>query len=294
MGAFGYVAPTTLDEALGVLSEHARQGNRAQVLAGGTDLLVQMRSVDREPRTIVDIKKLAETNRLDVGADEVFIGAAVPSAVLNENAALLEALPGLVEAADLIGSTQIQGRASLGGNLCNASPAGDTIPAMIAVGAVCVIAGSGGTRELPVEEFCTGVGTNALEADEFLVGLKIRTPGPRSADAYLRFIPRTEMDIAVAGCGVSVTLDESGTCTAARVGIGAVAPRPLLVPDAGAALVGSRLDEAALAGAAEACSKAASPITDKRGTEVYRRKVVGVLCRRAAAIARDRALAGRA
>lgn len=293
MGAFGYVAPTSVEEALSVLSEHAGSGRRAQVLAGGTDLLVQMRSIDREPRTIVDIKKLAETNRLEVGDKEVFIGAAVPSAVINENAELCALLPGLTEAADLIGSTQIQGRASLGGNLCNASPAGDTIPAMIAVGAKCVIAGRKGARELPVEDFCTGVGTNALEADEFLVGLKIARPDPRTADAYLRFIPRTEMDIAVAGCGVSVTLDGAGTCTAARVGIGAVAPRPLLVAEAAAALVGTKLDEAALAAAGAACSAAASPISDKRGTEVYRRKVVGVLCRRAAAIARDRALTGR-
>tara|TARA_Y100001933_G_scaffold216303_4_gene223365 strand:+ start:467 stop:1345 length:879 start_codon:yes stop_codon:yes gene_type:complete len=289
MGAFGYVAPGSLDEALTVLSEHASLGKRAQVLAGGTDLLVQMRGLDREPRTIVDIKKLAETNRVDIGAQEVFIGAAVPSAVLNENQALVDLYPGLLEAADLIGSTQIQGRATLGGNLCNASPAGDSIPAMIAAGAVCVIAGSGGTRELPVEDFVTGVGTNALGADEFLVGLKLPAPGPGTADAYLRFIPRTEMDIAVAGCGVSVTLDGSGKCTAARVGIGAVAPRALLVPAAAEALIGSTLDDAALQAAGEACSAAASPITDKRGTDVYRRKVVGVLCRRAAAIARDRA-----
>lgn len=291
MGAFGYVAPTSLDEVLTVLSEHANLGKRAQVLAGGTDMLVQMRSIDREPRTIVDIKKLAETNRVSITGDEIFIGSAVPSAVLNENEELVALLPGLMEAADLIGSTQIQGRATLGGNLCNASPAGDTIPAMIAVGAQCVIAGSGGTRQLPVEEFVTGVGTNALERDEFLVGLSIRPPAARSGDAYLRFIPRTEMDIAVAGCGVSVTLDDSGTCTAARVGIGAVAPRPLLVPEAAEALVGTKLDDAALTAAGEACSAAASPISDKRGTDVYRRKVVGVLCRRAGAIARDRAQA---
>jgi carbon-monoxide dehydrogenase medium subunit len=200
-------------------------------------------------------------------------------------------LPGLAEAADLIGSTQIQGRATLGGNLCNASPAGDTIPAMIAVGAVCVIAGSGGTREMAVEDFVTGVGSNALEPDEFLVGLKIKAPAARSADAYLRFIPRTEMDIAVAGCGVSVTMDAAGTCSAARVSIGAVAPRPLLVPGAAEVLIGSSLDDAALSAAGEACAKASSPISDKRGTEVYRRKVVAVLCRRAGAIARDRARA---
>lgn len=289
MGAFAYVVPTRLDEALTVLSEHAGLGRRAQVLAGGTDLLVQMRGLDREPRTIVDIKKLAETNRLDLGSDPIFIGAAIPSAVLNENADFVALLPGLAEAADLIGSTQIQGRATLGGNLCNASPAGDTIPAMIAVGAVCVIAGSGGTRRLPVEDFVTGVGTNALKADELLLGLEVPQPAPRTGNAYLRFIPRTEMDIAVAGCGVSVTLDESGTCTAARVGIGAVAPTALLVPAAAEALVGTKLDDAALAAAGQACSEAASPISDKRGTADYRRKVVGVLCRRAATIARDRA-----
>lgn len=291
MGAYAYVAPTTVADALAVLGEHASQGKRAQVLAGGTDLLVQMKTVDRAPRTIVDIKNIAETNSVDIGADATFIGSAVPSAVLNENADLQAMFPGLIEAADLIGSTQIQGRATIAGNLCNASPAGDTIPALIADAAVCVIAGSGGNRELPVEDFVTGVGTNALESGEFLVGLKIPNPGPRTADAYLRFIPRTEMDIAVAGAGVALTLDDAGICTAARVSIGAVAPTALLVPAAADALIGTMVDDAALAAAGAACSEAASPITDKRGTVEYRRKVVGVLCRRAGAIARDRALA---
>ena len=291
MGAFAYVAPTTVAEALGVLEEHASQGKRAQILAGGTDLLVQLQSGDRTPRTIVDIKKLEEANRVEVGADETFVGAAVASAVLNENEELKQRFPGLIEAADLIGSTQIQGRATIAGNLCNASPAGDTIPALIAIGAVCVIASESGNRELAVEDFVTGVGTNALQDGEFLVGLKIPNPPARSADAYLRFIPRTEMDIAVAGAGVALTLDDAGTCTAARVAIGAVAPTALLVPAAADALVGTSVDDDALAAAAAACSAAASPITDKRGTVEYRRKVVGVLCKRAAAIARDRAQA---
>jgi len=289
MGAFAYVAPSNLEEALAVLKEHASAGTRAQLLAGGTDLLVQLRSADKTPRTIVDIKKLAETNRIDIGSAEVYIGSAIPSAVLNENTELVALFPGLLEAADLIGSTQIQGRATVGGNLCNASPAGDSIPAMIAAGGVCVIAGANGTRELPVEDFLTGVGKNALEPGELLLGLKFKRPGPRTADAYLRFIPRTEMDIAVAGCGVSVTLDQNGTCTAARVAIGAVAPTALLVPAAADALIGSKLDEDALAAAGAACTAASSPISDKRGTVEYRRKVVAVLCRRAAAIARDRA-----
>ena len=292
MGAYAYVSPQSVDEVVAVLSEHATKGERAQILAGGTDLLVQMRSVDNSPRTIVDIKKLAETNRLEIGSDEIYIGSAIPSAELFENADLKAILPGLLEASDLIGSTQIQGRATMGGNLCNASPAGDSIPAMIAVGAVCDIANASGGRQIPVEEFVTGVGTNALADGEFLLGLKIPTPSQNSRDAYLRFIPRTEMDIAVAGCGVSLTVESDGTCSAARVGIGAVAPTALLVPQAAQALVGTQLDDAALNAAGEACTEASSPITDKRGTADYRRKVIAVLCRRAAAIARQRATGG--
>ncbi len=288
MANYAYAAPATVEEAVSILSSHQNAGDRAQVIAGGTDLLVQMRSVDKAPRTIVDVKQIADTQKVEVGAQETFVGAAVSSAVLNENAGLKAKFPGLLEAADLIGSTQIQGRATIGGNLCNASPAGDSIPAIIAAGGVCVIATPGGTREMPAEDFVVGVGKNALEPNEFLIGLKFPTPGSSTRDAYLRFIPRTEMDIAVAGCGVSLTMD-NGECTAARVAIGAVAPTPLLVPAAGDALVGTRVDDAALQAAGEACTAASSPITDKRGTAEYRRKVVAVLCRRAAAIARDRA-----
>ena len=291
MGAYAYVAPASVADALSVLSDMAKAGTRAQMLAGGTDVLVQMRSVDKGPRTFVDVKHVAEANELDIGDDEVFVGAAIASAVLNENAALKGILPGLVESADLIGSTQIQGRATIGGNLCNSSPAGDTIPALIACGAVCVVASPGGSKEVPTEDFVTGVGTNILQADEFLVGFKIPRPKGRTSDAYLRFIPRTEMDIAVCGAGVALTLDASGTCTAAKVAIGAVAVTALPVPDAAAALIGTKVDDDALANAAAASSALARPITDKRGTVEYRKKVVGVLTKRAAAIARDRAAA---
>ena len=290
MSAFKYAAPKNVDEAVGILTEAGNAGERAQVMAGGTDLLVQLRSVDKGARTIVDLKGLAETTRLDIGEKETYIGAAICSAELNENAELKALYPGLVEAADLIGSTQVQGRASVGGNLCNASPAGDTIPALIACGAVCVIAGPEGQRELPVEDFVVGVQKNALADTEILLGLKLKKPGPRTSDAYLRFIPRTEMDIAVAGCGVALTLNDEGICTAARVGIGAVAPTALLVPDAAKALIGTPVDDEALQAAGAACTAAASPITDKRGTVEYRRRVVAVLCKRAGAIARDRAL----
>lgn len=291
MAEYAFAAPLSIADAVGILEAHAGSGRRAQVLAGGTDLIVQMRGTDREPRTIVDIKHLDETNRLDLEGDHIYIGAAISSAVLDENEALKQLFPGLLESAYLIGSTQIQGRATLGGNLCNASPAADTIPAMIANRGVCIIAGPAGTRELPVQDFCTGVGTNALESGEFLLGLKFPRPAANTGDAYLRFIPRTEMDIAVAGAGVSVTLDADGVCTAACVGIGAVAPTPLIVPAAAEALIGTRVDDAALAAAGEACTAASSPISDKRGTVAYRLKVVAVLCRRAGAIARDRAAA---
>ena len=222
-----------------------------------------------------------------MGAEGIYIGSAVSSAVINENQQLQVALPGLLEAADLIGSTQIQGRATICGNLCNASPAGDSIPAMIAASAVCDIATAAGTRELPVEEFVIGVGQNALQSGEFLLGLKLPMPTANTKDAYLRFTPRTEMDIAVAGVGVSLTLSQ-GICTAARVAIGAVAPTARLVPEAANALIGTDLNDQALADAGEACKAAASPINDKRGTVQYRKKVIAVLCRRAIALAHQR------
>jgi carbon-monoxide dehydrogenase medium subunit len=289
MQSFAYAAPETVEQAIAVLQEHSQAGKPVQILAGGTDLLVQIRVVDSSARTIVDVKKLPETNRLEIGTSEIYVGAAIPAAALTANAELKARLPGLVEAIDLIGSTQIQGRASLGGNLCNASPAGDTIPALLVNRGRCQIAGPDGTRELPVEEFVTGVGTNALGEGELLLGISFPAPATGTADAYLRFIPRSEMDIAVAGAGISVTLDENGTCTAARVAIGAVAPTALLVTAAADALMGTPLDDEALAAAGAACTAASSPISDKRGTADYRRKVVAVLCKRAAAIAAERA-----
>ena len=198
-------------------------------------------------------------------------------------------MPGLMEAGDLIGSTQVQGRATICGNLCNASPAGDSIPALIAAGGLCDIATASGTREMPVEDFVVGVGKNALQEGEFLLGVKFAMPKANTKDAYLRFTPRTEMDIAVAGVGVRVSV-ENGICTDARVSIGAVAPTALLVTSAADALIGSSLDEAALAAAGQACKDSASPISDKRGTAEYRQKVVAVLCKRAIAIAHKRAL----
>ena len=289
MSAYAYVAPTSITEVLTLLDDHVRTGRGTQILAGGTDVMVQMRSINREPRTIIDIKRLEETNRFQIGPEHIYIGSAIPSVRMQENAELKSLYPGLLEAADLIGSTQVQGRATICGNLCNASPAGDSIPALIAAGALCDIATPRGSRELAVEDFVTGVGQNALADGEFLLGLKLRRPSASTKDAYLRFTPRTEMDIAVAGVGVSVTL-EGSKCVAARVAIGAVATKALLVTQAADAVIGTALDDAALQLAGEACQAAAQPISDKRGSAIYRKKVVAVLCRRALAAARDRAL----
>ncbi len=286
MAELRYLAPHSLGEAI---SAFAAGGSTARIMAGGTDLLVQMRSGALKPGLIVDIKKIAEMTALEETADGGFrIGAAVPGAVLAEHPRFAKVWPGVLEAVNLIGSTQVQGRASAGGNLCNGSPAGDSVPAMVAAGAVVTLQGPNGRRELPVEKVPAGPGRTNLLPGEILVGFTL-PPRPKGAsDAYLRMIPRTEMDIAVVGCGVSLTLKD-GVCTAARVGLGAVAPTVLLVEAAAQALTGSRLDAAALDAAAEACRAVCRPIDDKRGTIAYRIKVAGVLLKRTAVIAAQRA-----
>jgi len=281
-----YVAPKTLDEAVRAFAAAAGAG---RILAGGTDLLVQMRNGVVAPGTIVDVKKIGELTTIEETNDGGFrIGAAVSGAALREHPKVRMVWPGVVEATNLIGSTQIQGRATPGGNLCNGSPAGDSVPAMVAAGAIVTIQGPNGRRELPVEKVPKGPGRLNLEPGEIVVSFTLPPRLKGSSDAYLRMIPRTEMDIAVVGCGVSLTMDK-GTCTAARVGLGAVAPTVLLVEEAAKALIGSKLDEAALAKAAAACSAACRPIDDKRGTIAYRTKVAGVLLKRTALIAAERA-----
>src|SRR6478752_3529588 len=277
-----YLSPRTLDEAI---KAFAAAGSAARILAGGTDLLVQMRSGAVRPGLIVDIKKIAEMTTIEETADGGFrVGAAVPGALLAEHGRFGKVWPGVLEAVNLIGSTQVQGRASAGGNLCNGSPAGDSVPAMIAAGAVVTIQGPKGRREMPVEKFPAGPGRTNLTPGEILVSFTLAPRPPGSSDAYLRMIPRTEMDIAVVGLGVSLTM-KGGVCTAARVGLGAVAPTTLLVEGAARTLIGSKLDDAALEKAAEACRAACRPIDDKRGTIVYRVKTAGVLLKRTTAIA---------
>src|SRR5580692_12876122 len=286
MPGLTYSAPTTVDDAVKLL---AGSSGLAKVLSGGTDLLVQLRSGRLKPELIVDIKKIPGLIGIREENGGFVVGAATPGAVVEAHAGMNKAWPGVVEALDLIGSTQVQGRCSLAGNLCNASPAADSVPALFAAAAVAVIVGSKGRREVPVEQIPTGPGRTSLAKDEFILEFKLPPRPARSSDAYLRFIPRTEMDIAVVGCGISVTLDENGVCTAARCSLGAVAPTVLLVKDAADVLIGHTLDADTLAKLDAAAQAAAKPISDKRGTVEYRTKIAGVLARRVAAIAFNRA-----
>jgi len=283
-----FEAPRRIDDAVALLAKH---GAAARVLAGGTDLLAQLKSGARHPAVIVDLKRIDELMQVRETGGALVIGAAAPAAELREHATLRRWFPGIAEAAALIGSEQIQGRASLGGNLCNASPAADTTPALLVNEATLELAGAGGRRSIPVAELCTAPGRTSLRDGELLASIRLAAPPARSADAYLRLIPRTEMDIAVVGAAVRITLAPDGSCLAARVALGAVAPTAIRVPEAEAALAGSRLDAAALARMVEAVRAAARPIDDKRGTAVYRRQVAGVLARRAAERAFERAKA---
>jgi CO/xanthine dehydrogenase FAD-binding subunit len=286
MPSMSFTSPKTVDEAIRAL---AGASGLAKPLAGGTDLLVQLRSGRIRPDLIVDTKGIPELIGIREENGAFVVGASTPGVMLSEHEALSHAWPGIVEGVDLIGSQQIQGRASLAGNLCNASPAADSVPAMITARVTAVIAGPNGRREAPVEAIVTGPGQTSLGKGEFIVEFRIPKPRPKQCDAYLRFIPRTEMDIAVVGCAVNVTLDASGVCTDARVSLGAVAPTQLVVDEAAQALIGHRLDDETLSKLDAAAGRACKPINDKRGTIEYRIKVAGVLARRAAAIAFERA-----
>jgi CO/xanthine dehydrogenase FAD-binding subunit len=281
-----YEAPQTLEAASALL---AKASGVARVLAGGTDLLIQMKNDMVEPDLVVDIKNIPEMRQIAEEKGRFRVGAAVTGMEVMEHEGFNAAWPGVVDGVSLIGSIQIRGRATVGGNLCNASPAADSVPALIAAGAVVSIAGPGGRREIPVEDIAVAPGRTSLAKGEIVVSFLFPEKAPRSSGAYLRFTPRTEMDIAVVGAGIDLTLDGSGICTRAKVALGAVAARVLVVPEAAAALVGSKVDEAALAKLAAAASAAAKPIDDKRGTKDFRTDVAGVLARRAALKAAERA-----
>jgi carbon-monoxide dehydrogenase medium subunit len=283
-----YEAPETVHAAAASL---AAEPGEARVLAGGTDLLVQLKTDLIDPELIVDIKRISELRTITQEAGAFRIGAAVTAAEMAEHPELKRTWPGVLEAANLIGSTQIQNRATMGGNLCNGSPAADSVPALIAAGAVATIAGPNGRRDLAVEDVVLGPRRLALAKGEFVVSFLLPSRPKYSGDAYLRFIPRTEMDIAVVGAGINLTVDPVGQVIAARVALAAVAERPLLAPEAGQVLLGTTLDKGTLEQFGAAVRAACRPIDDKRGTREFRIKLAGVIARRATLIAYERARA---
>ena len=286
MSEMHYETPRTLAAAVALL---AGANGRASVLAGGTDLLIRMRAGFVEPELLVDVKGIPELTSIVAENGGYRFGAAVPCMELVEHEAFAKAWPGVIDGVKLIGSIQVKGRATVGGNLCNASPAADSVPPLIAAGAVVAILGPDGRREASVENVATGPGKTSLARGEIVTSFLLPRRRPHSGDAYLRFTPRTEMDIAVVGAGVNLTLDDGGVCRQARVCLGAVEERALFVPEAAAALIGTRVDAAALKRLAAAASAACRPIDDKRGTKEFRIKVAGVMARRAAGIALSRA-----
>lgn len=279
MKEFEYQAPTSLGQAVQLMAE---LDGRARAMAGGTDLLVQIRQNRQTPERVVDVKKVPELNELRYDPSQgLTIGAAVPCYRIYRDQSVAKSYPGLIDSASIIGGIGIQGRATLGGNLCNSSPSGDSIPTMIALGATALIAGKNGRREVPVEQFCTAPGQNVLQPGELLVAIRFPAPRPNSGAHYQRFIPRYEMDIAVVGVGAQVELDrDKRTVRSARIALAAVAPTPLFVPQAGAALEGKPATEESFRQAAEIAKEAARPITDMRGTVAQRKHLVGVLTRR--------------
>ena len=280
-----YLAPKTIDEAV---KAHSAAKGSARFLAGGTDLLVQIKSGIKKPNLVIDIKKIVELNSIkEISENEFKVGSAVSGANLNRNKKFADLWPGVLEAFRLIGSEQIQGRASLGGNLCNGSPAGDSVPALVAAKCTVTITGPNGSKDIAIEKFHTGPGKTILENGEMLVSINFPKKNINSADAYLRMTPRTEMDIAVVGCSVNITMDK-GLCTDARVSLGAVAPTVLLIEEAAKIMIGTDLNADILDKVSKLCSDACNPINDKRGTIDYRTKVAGVLFKRAALIAIDR------
>jgi len=281
-----YVRPDSLEDAIDLLAEAS---GKAAILAGGSDLLVRMKGGFIEPDLIIDIKGVDALRRVSENDEGFVIGSAVPCAVLGENAALRRAWPGVVEGATLIGSKQVQGRCTIVGNLCNASPAADSVPALVAAGAKALIRGPAGSRTIAVEMIPVGPGRTSLAPGEIIEAILLDKRRPHSGDAYQRFTPRTEMDIAVVSAAVNLTLDDQGVVEAARVALGAAAPTVLLVKEAADILIGSRVDISTLDRLAEACSSACRPIDDKRGTVEFRKKVAGVLAKRVALTAYQRA-----
>ncbi|MBT7953023.1 MAG: xanthine dehydrogenase family protein subunit M [Gammaproteobacteria bacterium] len=278
MHDFEYCAPDSLKEAIGLMATHK---SSARLLAGGTDLIVLMRARRKRPELVIDAKHIPELTELKINQEGLSIGASVSCRTIYENDQIAESYPALVDSTSLVGGIQVQGRASIGGNLCNAAPSADSIPTLMVLGAIANVVSDRGERQIPVEEFCVAPGQTVLEDDEILVNVTVPAPAANSGARFLRFIPRNEMDIAVANSAAYVELDETGkNFRSARIAIGAVAPTPLFVEDAGAALTGKPISEESILNAAVIARDAARPINDMRGTVEHRLQLVETLTKR--------------
>ena len=282
-----YHSPSSFDEAVAISNSSS---GLVKYLAGGTDVLVQLKIGTKSPDHLIDIKNIPGVREISLRDDGGYtIGAAVSGAQLTEHKELSKNWPGLVEGMELVGSAQIQSRATLVGNLCNGSPAADSVPGMIAAGASVSILNLSGTKDVLVEDIPSGPGSTSLENGELITAINLPKRNDYEGDAYLRFIPRTEMDIAVVGCAVNLSL-ENGVVTAAKVVLGAVGPKVILAHSAADCLVGTKLDGSSLSRFSAECSLIAKPISDKRGSEEFRKDIIGVIAQRAAKKAYDRAL----
>ena len=282
-----YHSPSSFNEAVAISNSSS---GLVKYLAGGTDVLVQLKIGTKSPDHLIDIKNIPGVREISLRDDGGYtIGAAVSGAQLTEHKELSKNWPGLVEGMELVGSAQIQSRATLVGNLCNGSPAADSVPGMIAAGASVSILNSSGTKDVLVEDIPSGPGSTSLENGELITAINLPKRNDYEGDAYLRFIPRTEMDIAVVGCAVNLSL-ENGVITSAKVVLGAVGPKVILAHSAADCLVGTKLDGSSLSRFSAECSQIAKPISDKRGSEEFRKDIIGVIAQRAAKKAYDRAL----
>ena len=290
MQVFDYASAGSVQEVVGLLTSN---NGTARVLCGGTDLLVQLRENRRRAELLIDVKNIPELTSVNYdGQNGLWLGAAASCQTICQDSFVRENYPGLVDAIHLIGGVQIQYRASVGGNLCNASPAADSIPALIVHKAKCLIVNKNGTHEVPVEQFCVAPGKNVLQNGEFLLAIIVPVIPENFGAHYLRFIPRNEMDIAVVGAGASVTLDPAKQkILSARIALGAVAPTPLFVEEAGTFLTGKEITQENIQEAAKIAQAAARPISDLRGTAEHRRHLCVVLTRRALEKAIERARA---
>lgn len=278
MRDFDYAAPASVAEAVRLLNQSPGSG---RALAGGTDLIDQIRLGRHQPEVVIDIKRIPELNILELSSRGLRLGSAVPCCRIYGDPGIAVDYAALVDSARIIGGIQIQSRASIGGNLCNSGPAADSIPSLIALGARAVIAGLNGTREVAVEDFCTGPGKNVLQRGEVLVELRFPPRAAQSGSHYRRFIPRNEMDIAVVSVGASVELEANGDrIRGARIALGAVGPTPIFAREASQLLIGKTPGPEAYDLAAKAAQAISSPIDDMRGTKEFRRHVAGVLVRR--------------